>query len=51
VQGTQAVADGHAEWRSRWLIASDSTGRLSFDIVAVARIGDERTLNNGLCER
>jgi hypothetical protein len=51
VQGTEAAADGHAEGRRRWLIASDPTQRLDFDIAAVARPGDEWTLNNGLCER
>ncbi len=39
VQGTEAAAYGHAEWRSRSLIGGDPTERLYFDIVAVARFG------------
>jgi hypothetical protein len=30
---------------------SDPTERLYFDIVAVARVGDEWTLKSGLCKR
>jgi hypothetical protein len=51
VQGTEAAADGHTEWRSGWLIGGDPTDGLYFDIVAVARPGDEWTLNSGLCKR
>jgi hypothetical protein len=36
VQGTEAAAHGHAEWRSRPLIGGDPTERLYFDFVAVA---------------
>jgi hypothetical protein len=50
VQGTEAAADGHAEGCSQWLIGGDPTERLYFHIIAVARLGDEWTLNSGVCE-
>ena len=51
MQGTEAAAYGHAEWRSRSLIGGDPTKRLYFDIVVIARLGDEWTPKSGLCKR